>query len=1308
MATLILAAAGAAIGGSVGGGLVGVSAAAIGQLAGATLGRVIDQAVMGNGADVVETGKLDRFRITGSAEGAAQARVFGRVRAAGQVIWATRFQEQVSESGGGKGRPAQPKTRSYSYSVSLAIALCEGEITRVGRIWADGIEISGEEITMRVYTGRHDQMPDPKIEAVEGAGAVPAYRGTAYVVIEDLELAPFGNRVPQFSFEVIRATPEGQVEQTSDYGQTVRAAALMPGTGEYALATTPVYCEADQGEMRVANENTPAGVTDFSASMQALEEELPNCAATSLVVSWFGNDLRAGMCQLRPMVESTTVDGRDMPWQVSGLSRTQAQLVPFQEERPVYGGTPTDVSVVQALRDLRARGKAVTFYPFILMQQMAENGLPDPWSDAPDQPVLPWRGRITLSIAPGRDGTPDGSAQADTEVAAFFGTAQAADFEIGNGEVHYTGPQEWSYRRFILHYAALCMASGGVEAFCIGSEMRGLTQIRGADGFTAVAQLKALAAEVRNLMGPEVKIGYAADWSEYFGYHPQDGSGDVYFHLDPLWACDDIDFIGIDNYMPLSDWRDGADHLDAQHWSDGRAQGYLQANVAGGEGYEWYYASAADRVAQTRTPITDGAFGEAWVFRYKDIANWWAQPHHERIGGARQSEATNWVPKSKPIWFTEIGCAAIDKGGNQPNKFLDEKSSESAMPHFSNGLRDDAMQQAYYEAMYQFWSLPENNPQSDLYGGRMIDTGRMFAWAWDARPFPAFPNARDLWSDGGNYARGHWINGRVSNRSLASVVSEICRAAGVLSYDISGLYGVVRGYVQADVSDGRAALQPLMLRHGFDAVERDGTLKFVMRAGQAAVPLDSSQLAVSEDLKGDLERNRAPEAEVAGRVRLNFSLAERDFEAAAEEAILPGERTEAVAQSDSAEVLTRVEGRQTAERWLAEARVARDRIKFALPPSRLDIGAGEVIAITSDPAGEDLDTKYRLDRVTQQAVHLLEGGRVEAAIYAPSDLADEAPRGSGFVPAVPVQSLFLDLPLLRGDEAPHAPHIAVTARPWPGSVAIYDSDMDDGYQLNQLLEAPAHVGITQTPLMRGAVGRWDRGAPLTVRMLNGELHSVSQAEVLNGKNLLFIGDGTPDRWEAMQFRQADLIGTNHYQLSDRLRGQLGTAPLMPDVWPAGSWVVALTSALAQMPLSPLHRGTRRHYRIGPADKGYDAPSYTHHEQTFVGVGLRPFAPVHLRFERLEGGDLRFHWMRQTRVGGDSWEGFDVPLGEEREAYLIRLRRGAQIVREVQVDMAQWLYPSSEQQADGGNDNLTVEVAQISAVFGAGLTATLDL
>jgi len=466
--------------------------------------------------------------------------------------------------------------------------------------------------------------------------------------------------------------------------------------------------------------------------------------------------------------------------------------------------------------------------------------------------------------------------------------------------------------------------------------MRGLTQIRDArNSFPAVQAFIALAAEVRALVGPDTKISYAADWSEYFGYQPQDGTGDRLFHLDPLWADPEIDFIGIDNYMPLSDWRDGVTHKDAQYWDDIYNLRYLQSNIEGGEGYDWFYGSPEERAAQIRTPITDGAYDEPWIYRYKDIRNWWSNLYHDRIDGERVNDPTAWLPGHKPVWFTEYGCVAIDKGTNQPNKFLDLKSSESSLPRYSDGGRDDLIQMQYLRAMIDYWAKPENNPDGIEYQGPMIDMRRAFVWAWDVRPYPFFPNSRELWSDGASYARGHWINGRVSSRSLASVVDEICRRSGVSAFDTDGLYGVVRGYGVADVGDARASLQPLMLRYGFDAVERDGVLKFRMRDGLREISLNPETFAVSPDLDGTTVQVREADASLSGRVRLRFVQADASYDIISEEAVLPDEETHAVAASEFSMLLTRAEGRQVAERWLNEARIARETVQFALPPSKM-------------------------------------------------------------------------------------------------------------------------------------------------------------------------------------------------------------------------------------------------------------------------------------------------------------------------------------------------------------------------------------
>ena len=1287
MATILLSAAGAALGAGFGGTIVGLSGAVIGRAIGATLGRVIDQRLMGAGSEAIEVGRVDRFRLMGASEGSSVSQLWGRMRVAGQVIWATEFQENARRSGG-KGAP-KPRTTTYSYSVSLAVALCEGEITRIGRVWADGLEVAPDTLNLRVYVGSQVQLPDPKIEAVEGAGFAPSYRGIAYVVIEDLELSGFGNRVPQFSFEVVRPAQGAFADEVVDLPRALKAVALVPGTGEYALATTAVHYNQGLGVNRSANVNSASGKTDFATSLDHLRDDLPNCGSVSLVVSWFGDDLRCGVCTVQPKVEQSQYDGVGMPWRVSGVARAQAVQVPRVAGNSIYGGSPADRSVIEAIQAIRAGGQEVMFYPFVLMDQVAYNGLPDPSSDAFDQPVLPWRGRITLARAPGQVGSTDRTAAAEAEVAVFFGATQPAQFSIVSGTVQYSGPVDWKYRRFILHYAKLCALAGGVDAFCIGSEMRGLTQIRGAgDSFPVVQALRQLAADVRGILGPATKISYAADWTEYFGYQT---GGDVYFHLDPLWADPNIDFIGIDNYMPASDWREGESHADADQ---GAIYGlsYLKANIGGGEGFDWYYDSPEGALSQVRLPITDGAYGEPWVYRYKDLKGWWSNLHHDRLGGIRAVVPSAWVPGSKPIWFTEYGCAAIDKGTNQPNRFVDVKSSESGLPAFSNGRRDDLIQMQYLRAQSDYWREMTNNPVSVIYAGSMVDMDHAHAWAWDARPFPEFPG-NALWSDGVNYARGHWLNGRMSTQALASVVAEICERSGVDEFDVAEVYGLVRGYSQEDTGSARATLQPLMLAYGFEAVERAGELRFKMHDGRVTAILSADALARSDDLDGTVETTRAPEAEMAGRIRLGFVESEGSYDVRQAEAVFPDDTSQTVSQSDMALVLTASEARSIAERWLTEARVARDTARFALPKSALALGSGDVVALGGQ--------RYRIDRVEQAEAQVIEAVRVEAGIYQASDGADARVIPRAFTAPVPVFPQFLDLPLLNGDEVPHAPHIAVTADPWPGSVAVWSAPADAGYELNRLLVVPAVIGLTETAMTAAPAGQWDRGPALRVRMFGGTLSSSDELAVLNGANVIAIGDGSAARWEIVQFTEAVLVAPSTYDLSLRLRGQQGTDGIMPPEWPIGSTVVLLDQAPQQIDLAVASRGLARYYRIGPAGRGYEDPAVVVKVDAFDGIGLRPYPVAHLSAGMAVSGDVSVSWTRRTRIDGDNWQSIEVPLGEDSEIYRLRIVQAEVIVREEAVATASYVYSAAARASDGIVGAFRVDVAQVSDRFGPG-------
>ena len=1297
MATLVLSAIGASLGASVGGSVIGLSSIVIGKAIGATVGSLIDQRVMGGGSEAVATGRIDRFRLSGASEGDAIPKSFGRVRVGGQVIWASRFKEEVAVAvtgGSGKGG-GRKSSSSYSYSVSLALALGEGVVTRIGRIWADGVQVSKEDYNLRFYPGDELQLPDAKIAAVEGADNAPAFRGTAYVVFEDLDLGPFGNRVPQFSFEVFRkAQPAGGV---GDASAGIRGVALIPGSGEYALATTPVHFEDGLGVNRSINVNSASGKSDLETSLDSLREELPLAKSVSLVVSWFGDDLRCDRATLTPRVEQNQQDAVGMAWQVSGQNRSAATVVSQVDDRPVFGGTPADQSVIEAITAIRAGGQEVMFYPFILMDVQAGNTLTDPWSGGASQSIMPWRGRMTLSLAPGQGGSPDKSALADSEVAAFFGTAQASDFSAVVGSVIYSGPSEWSYRRFVLHYAQLCALAGGVEAFCIGSELRGLTQIRGAgDVFPVVAGLKALAADVRSILGSDCKIGYAADWSEYFGHQPPDGSGDVLFHLDPLWADANVDFIGIDNYMPVADWRDGAEHVDATYGSI-YALEYLKANIAGGEGFDWYYENANARDRQIRSPISDGAYGEDWIYRYKDLKGWWSSPHYDRLGGVKQVTATAWVPGSKPIWFTELGCAAIDKGANQPNVFLDPKSSESAKPYYSNGLRDDFMQSQYLRAVFEFWEDAGNNPVSELYLAPMVDMEHAHVWAWDARPWPEFPANLALWSDGNNYARGHWLNGRIAAQGLAEVVAEICEVSGVFAYDVSQLYGAVTGYSVSDLQSGRAMLQPLMLIFGFDAIERDGVLFYQPRGGQSTALLDADRLVWTGEEAHVLQATRAPEAEMAGQVRLSYIRADGSYEAGAAEAVMPDVPAAGVSRSEVSLVISKAEADGVVARWLAESRLAQESVSFALPPSMMGLGAGDIVTLPPQYGAGTV----RIDRIEDVGFRRAEAVLVERSIYDRLELAVDDSTQTSFVAPVPVFPVFLDLPLLRGNEVEHAPHIAVTATPWPGSVAVYSAPSDEGYVLNRLLERSAVIGVMQTGLAAAAPSRWDNGPGVEVKVFGGILSSATLDGVLNGANVMAIGDGSSANWEVLQFSDATLIAENTYVLSSLLRGQAGTEAVMPEIWPPGSLVVLLNEVPTQIELATGARNLARYYRVGPAQRPYSDASYRHEIEAFSGIGLRPYAPAHLGAVSNLSGDLDLTWMRRTRIDGDGWENADVPLGEAFEAYNVQVMQSGTLVRETITAVPNLTYAAGLIATDGLVGSYTIQVAQISERFGAG-------
>ena len=616
---------------------------------------------------------------------------------------------------------------------------------------------------------------------------------------------------------------------------------VIPASGEF-IYDTVAYSGVQPGTTGFVPINTyfaPGGTkTDFEYSLDQLQQALPNCAFVALVVQWMGNSLDLSACQIYP---STTywlgsevgafeptfggVDSGLAPsyWRVSGLTMADcnAGLIPISRNASgasAYGGTCSDQSVVRAIQAIKARGLKVCLYMQMNM-------------DVVDQP---WRGIVTFS--------PDVSSAATTAVNNFFGSASASQFtrDATNLTVNYSGSKyDFTYRRFILHYANLAVIAGGVNLFTIGSEMRGIEAIRGpawtpagtvTGGFNtwdypAVAQLTTLindcravfdaAGYTKNLAGRQNLIIYSADWSQWMGAQHAGITG-IFPHLDPLFANSNTDLVSFDNYMPMSDWTTGGGGLDAVNWNAPAPTswpvatptalglglstspsvydtGYLQFGLEHGEKGEYFYGDYAstttldpngsglyvtapqgDRLTQARNPYYTGQE----LFAFKKFRWWWNNQHYavydngDGHGAIPRGSPTAWVAQSKSIMWMEYGFGSIDRDTNEENLFYSPTSVAGGTPFWSNWvsapngalapLRDDVIQFAGHQAWGTYWYSGTPNNETSGAGVAMIAVDMMFAWNWDARPFPTFPLRTDVWADGANWPYSLWLGGKAT------------------------------------------------------------------------------------------------------------------------------------------------------------------------------------------------------------------------------------------------------------------------------------------------------------------------------------------------------------------------------------------------------------------------------------------------------------------------------------------------------------------------------------------------------------------
>lgn len=1186
--------------------------------AGSFIGSALGSAV-GQGFDATrgskrhyEGARLEELALQSSLYGRSISIVFGSMRLAGNVIWARTLKELQTTSttraggkGGGGGR-ASSTTVNYSYYATLAVAICEGEITRINRIWADAKLLNLSQGTYRIYKGTETQLPDPLIESFQGVGQTPAYRGLAYVVVEDFPIGDFGNRIPNFTFEVVRNTPQrddGELPVES----MVTSVMMIPGSGEFVYDTQSQFKITgqdvggnfvQQGYRVPINQHSAEGVANMLLSLDQMQQTFPNLEWVGLVVNWFGSSMDIASCTVTPRVEfKDTVATTPDTWGVAGLTRATAALVGKDGTQVRYGGTPDDQSIVRLCTELRARGLKIFFYPMLLM----------------DVAGKPWRGRLTGS---------------HTQVANFFTKT--------NG-----------YNNFITHYAHLL--NGRVDAFVIGTELRDLTAVTSSTGvFPAVGQLMSLATTVKGILGSSVKLTYAADWSEY---HHTDGG---WYHLDPLWASSSIDMVGIDAYFPLTDAVQTDYDVEA-----------IRNGWTSGEGWDFYYTDGS----RTTTAPLSAAY--AW----KNIAWWWNNAHVNP-----NSVATGWVPGSKPIWFTEYGFASVDGCTNEPNLFVDPSSSESGYPRFSRGRVDFMAQRVAIAATESEWA-----------GSDMVVN--KFLWTWDARPYPYWPDLRSVWSDGANWATGHWVQGKLGASHVAAVVEDVARRAGIDAdkLDISALQMMLDGFVIHERTTARAIISQLMQAYFFTLVEKEGGMTAIQYDRGEEMTIDASDcipMAVGERQVPTL-LERTEDLALPATVEVHYLNRLRRYETHVQSAFRSTQDSREQEALRLGVVMSESHARTIAEMHLTRRWAERCRVTLQLPMKYAHVEPGDVLVLEGQ--------RLRVEQVQLGRPGLLRIRTVRSdaqtwdGYIPPQESASE----ELLLPPSATRCELLDLPAFPGDGATEAKlRIAAcgVSPGWQGANILRLSDFGDTVISD--VTSPAVIGTVVGTLGNGIAQRIDYVHSIDVALLgDARLNSVTLAAMLDGANVALVGN------EIIQFADVEDLGDGVYRLRTLLRGRLGTEQYCSGHDTTERFVL-LDSALTTTSVAPTEAGNSWNIRAVSVGSSLDAG--TQFSVVLKAQSLKPYAPVHVG-ARKSGSHIVITWVRRARIDGGMRPSVDIPLMEEREEYELRIMSGSAVKRSWRVNSPIQTYTLAEQTADfgGAQTSLSLQVAQVSALVGLG-------
>lgn len=624
------------------------------------------------------------------------------------------------------------------------------------------------------------------------------------------------------------------------------------------------------------------------------------------------------------------------------------------------------------------------------------------------------------------------------------------------------------YNKFIEHYASIAKQTK-VEGFIIGSEFVELTKIRDEKGnYPAVAELVKLAKQIKLDLGKEVTVTYAADWSEYHSY-------DGWYNMDELWSSQYIDVVGIDAYFPLTDGPEPPFGYSAED---------VMGGWSSGVGYDYFYDYSKSEPEKVK--YNDSRY--AW----KNIEKWWSETHINP-GGSK----TKWQPKMKKIWFTEYGFPSMNGCTNEPNVFVDKGSIESKYPRYSNGEVSFLSQKIAIEGTLKKWQSSE-----------MVE--KMFLWAWDARPFPYFPNLCDVWTDCHNWQTGHWIQGKLSQLNISDVLLDLLQKTGLKSnqFDTGGVKGLLSGYVINDQQPVRSIIKMLQSCYFFDVVEQGSKLKFVQKGRGVTTVMPIGETVFSNNSK----LVNISQLDLNNKVNVVYFNRNFGYPIDVKYAELPKQGTSATVEIPL--IMEEGEAQNIAEVLLYSSWQERNIYNFKLPIKYAWLAPSDVITILD---GEKKHTVRIIKTKFESMSIQVSGVGYDSSIYKLSFPSTRSLMLKEYPPSHISKTIveMIDLPHVKGNIASFT--LIGEERNWKGAT-LFISYNDKDYKPIASTNKQSTYGYVMEST--------DEGLVIVLRF--GKLLGIIDS------NSALIGK------EIVKFQSTKLIDKNKYKLSNLIRGQEGT------------------------------------------------------------------------------------------------------------------------------------------------------------------------